>query len=117
MSSLPAPEAEPELTIGWEALDGTRRTPAPGAIGSSSKPTLLKGGEREETSALLGNGGSDTGDSTADIDDWEGLPWYRKPSVREAQLYCGGWVLTSGAHSGFLVVATVLSIHDGLRRV
>lgn len=80
MDPLPISETEPELIIDWKTLDGTERPQVIfGVGGSSSKKTLLKSGE---TSALLGNGSGDDGDNTTDIDDWEGLPWYRKPSVR-----------------------------------
>lgn len=74
-------EAEPDL-IDWRTLDGTEQpSVTPDGRDSSTKTSILGSRERE---ALLGNGGSDDGsDNTVDIDDWEGLPWYQKPSVRE----------------------------------
>ena len=41
-----------------------------------------EGTETFETSLLLGGNGNGTPARTDEIDDWEGVPWYRKPSVR-----------------------------------
>lgn len=96
MDPLLLSKAEPALIIDWKTLDGTERPQVIfGVGGSSSKPTLL---ESEETSALLGNGSGDDGDNTAEIDDWEGLPWYRRPSVKGPFSALLGVLLTGGAH-------------------
>lgn len=109
MNPLPHPEVELDWTI-----DGAKRLPAmPGELNS----TILESGGQEETLPLLGDSAGNGDDNTADIDDWEGLPWYRKPSVRGPVFrILGGQVLTS-VRSGFLVVTAVLSFHDGVRRV
>lgn len=86
MNPLLPPLAEPEP----RTLDGTERPSAtPDGRDSSPKTSILENGERE---ALLGNeGGDDGGDNVVDIDDWEGLPWYRTPSVREPVFVLGFW--------------------------
>lgn len=82
MNSLLSPGAEQEVIIDWSKLDKARQPQAISrATGDSSSKTapLGSGGE---TSALLGNTSSGDSENITDIDDWESLPWYRRPSVR-----------------------------------
>lgn len=83
---LLAAELERDV-IDWSVIDGIKQPPSiPNASNSDSKST---DGGRDETSPLLGGSDSGDGDSPSEsgnpviIDDWEGLPWYRTPSVRE----------------------------------
>lgn len=82
------PPLSDSVLIGWRTLDGTEQPSAtPDGRNSSPKTPILESGERE---ALLGHEGGDDG-NIVDIDDWEGLPWYRKPSVREPFSVLGFW--------------------------
>jgi len=73
-----------------QTILGGNRISEPPLIGGSpsSKRTLdsqgfqPEGTETDETSLLLDGNGNGAPAGADEIDDWEGVPWYRKPSVR-----------------------------------
>jgi hypothetical protein len=74
----------------------------------------------EETAPLLGEA-PENGDNDH-MRDWDGYPWYRKPSVgcpilHTVPLLLRRKLISTNASKGLLAVASLLFICDGLRRV